>query len=266
MHSRTLELAEANRGLQQEVLERQRSELLQSALFHIAQLATAEAALSASQETTARNRALVDNSTLAANPQVQAAAAQMRQAYLAAQRAQIVAPVSGYIAKRNVQLGQRIAPGTPLMAIVPLDEVWVDANFKETQLKKLRLDQGVELVSELYGDDVVYHGKLQSLGMGTGSAFSLLPAQNASGNWIKIVQRVPVRIELDLKQVAEHPLRLGMSMSADVGIRDQNGKTLPAAMPAKSMLTTQAYAKQLQDADARIEKIIDQNLAQGRRS
>ena len=230
-----------------------------------AQLAAAEAALSASQETTARNRALVDNSTLAANPQVQAAAAQLRQAYLASQRAQIVAPVSGYIAKRNVQLGQRIAPGTPLMAIVPLDEVWVDANFKETQLKKLRLDQPVELTSELYGDDVVYHGKLQSLGMGTGSAFSLLPAQNASGNWIKIVQRVPVRIALDKKDLQEHPLRLGLSMDVDVNLRDKGDGLLPTTTDNGKGLATDAYAQQLSKADALIDGVIRDNLGGGSR-
>ena len=230
-----------------------------------AQLAAAEAALSASQETTARNRALVDNSTLAANPQVQAAAAQLRQAYLASQRAQIVAPVSGYIAKRNVQLGQRIAPGTPLMAIVPLDEVWVDANFKETQLKKLRLDQSVELTSELYGDDVVYHGKLQSLGMGTGSAFSLLPAQNASGNWIKIVQRVPVRIALDKKDLQEHPLRLGLSMDVDVNLRDKGDGLLPTTTDNGKGLATDAYAQQLSKADALIDGVIRDNLGGGSR-
>jgi membrane fusion protein (multidrug efflux system) len=230
-----------------------------------AQLAAAEAALSASQETTARNRALVDNSTLAANPQVQAAAAQLRQAYLAAQRAQVVAPVSGYIAKRNVQLGQRIAPGTPLMAIVPLDEVWVDANFKETQLKKLRLDQGVELTSELYGDDVVYHGKLQSLGMGTGSAFSLLPAQNASGNWIKIVQRVPVRIALDRKELQQHPLRLGLSMAVDVNLRDKGDGLLPTSADNGKGLATDAYARQLAKADALIDGVIRDNLGGGSR-
>ena len=223
-------------------------------------------AVAGARENVARNRALVDNAGLRDNPQVVAAAAQLRQAWLNKQRTEVISPINGFVAKRTVQLGQRIAPGTPLMAVIPLQDVWVEANFKETQLEKLRLDQGVELTSELYGDDVVYHGKLQSLGMGTGSAFSLLPAQNASGNWIKIVQRVPVRIELDPKQVAEHPLRLGMSMSADVGIRDQGGKTLPVAAPAKTVLTTQAYAKQLQDADARIDTIISQNLAQGRRS
>ena len=225
-----------------------------------AQLAAAEAALSASRENTARNRALVDNSTLAANPQVQAAAAQLRQAFLAAQRAQVVAPVSGYVAKRNVQLGQRVAAGTPLMAIVPLDEVWVDANFKETQLQKLRLDQPVELVSELYGDDVVYHGTLQSLGMGTGSAFSLLPAQNASGNWIKIVQRVPVRIALDPKELHEHPLRLGLSMDVDVDLHDEGRGLLPTTTDNGKGLVTDAYARQLAKADDLIDGIIRDNL------
>ena len=225
-----------------------------------AQLAAAEAALSASQETTARSHALIDNSTLAANPQVQAAAAQLRQAYLAVQRAQVLAPVSGYIAKRNVQLGQRIAAGTPLMAIVPLEEVWVDANFKETQLQKLRLDQPVELTSELYGSDVVYHGKLQSLGMGTGSAFSLLPAQNASGNWIKIVQRVPVRIALDKKELQEHPLRLGLSMHAKVDLHEAGNGLLPTVAASAPKLSTTAYAKQLADADALIDRIIRENL------
>jgi membrane fusion protein (multidrug efflux system) len=231
-----------------------------------AQLDAAEAALSGSQGQLSRNRALVDATTVANQPQVKAAAAQLRQAYLNVQRAAIVAPISGFVGKRTVQLGQRVQPGTTLMTVVPLEQVWVEANFKETQMHAMRLGQPVELTADVYGDDVTYTGKITSLGLGTGSAFALLPAQNASGNWIKIVQRVPVRIELDPKQVAEHPLRLGMSMSADVAIRDQDGKTLPAALPAKSVLTTQAYAKQLQDADARIETIIDQNLAQGRRS
>jgi membrane fusion protein (multidrug efflux system) len=149
----------------------------------------------------------------------------------------------------------------PLMTVIPLEQVWVEANFKETQLAKMRLGQPVELTSDLYGSDVEYSGKLASLGLGTGSAFSLLPAQNASGNWIKIVQRVPVRIELDPKQLAAHPLRLGMSMSADVSIRDQDGKVLPAAAPAKAVLSTQAYAKQLADADALIRGIVLDNLA-----
>ncbi len=225
-----------------------------------AQLQAAEAALSASRGALSRDRALVDATTVANQPQVQAAAAQLRQAYLNLQRAAIVSPVSGFVAQRSVQLGQRVQPGTPLMTVIPLEQVWVEANFKETQLRDMRLGQPVELTADVYGDDVVYTGKLVSLGLGTGSAFSLLPAQNASGNWIKIVQRIPVRIELDPKQLAAHPLRLGMSMSVDVTVREQNGAVLPTAVDREPLMTTKAYAKQLQDADALIEKIIGENL------
>ena len=223
-------------------------------------LAAAEASLSSSRGALSRNSALVDATTLSEQPQVQAAAAQLRSAYLNLQRAAIVAPVSGYVAKRSVQLGQRVQPGMPLMTVIPLEQVWVDANFKETQLGHMRLGQPVELTSDVYGSDVTFKGRLASLGLGTGSAFSLLPAQNASGNWIKIVQRVPVRITLDPRQLAEHPLRLGMSMSTDVSIRDQSGPVLPAAVPANAVLSTQAYARQLQDADALIAKVIRDNL------
>jgi membrane fusion protein (multidrug efflux system) len=225
-----------------------------------AQLQAAEAELSASRGSFSRDRALVDATTIASQPQVQAAAAQLRQAYLNLQRAAIVSPVSGFVAQRSVQLGQRVQPGTALMTVIPLEQVWVEANFKETQLRQMRLDQPVELTADVYGDDVVYTGKLVSLGLGTGSAFSLLPAQNASGNWIKIVQRIPVRIELDRKQLAAHPLRLGMSMAVDVTVRDQDGAVLPPAVANKPLLTTKAYARQLQDADALIEKIIGENL------
>jgi membrane fusion protein (multidrug efflux system) len=228
-------------------------------------LSAAEAALSSSHGELSRSSALVDSTTLDAQPQVLAAAAQLRSAYLNLQRAAIVAPVAGYVAKRSVQLGQRVQPGMPLMTVIPLEQAWVDANFKETQLAHMRLGQPVELTSDLYGGGVVFNGRLGSLGLGTGSAFSLLPAQNASGNWIKIVQRVPVRIELDPKQLASHPLRLGMSMSADVSIRDQKGPVLPASVPAGPVLSTQAYTKQLHEADALIEDIIRSNSPSGRR-
>ena len=224
-------------------------------------LASAEAALSGSRGDLSRSRALVDATTLSQQPQVQVAASQLRQAYLNLQRSAIVAPVSGYVAKRQVQLGQRVQPGATLMTIVPLEQVWVEANFKETQLGHMRIGQPVEVHSDLYGGDVEYNGKVASLGLGTGSAFSLLPAQNASGNWIKIVQRVPVRIELDPKQLAEHPLRLGLSMSVDVAVRNQNGPSLAAARKiVKPVLTTLAYQKQLNDADALITQIIERNL------
>ena len=231
-----------------------------------AQLKAAEAALSASRGQLSRNRALVDATTVASQPQVQAAAAQLRQAYLNLQRAAIVAPVDGFVAKRSVQLGQRVQPGSPLMAVIPLEQVWVDANFKETQLRNMRLGQPVTLTADVYGSDVTFNGKLVSLGLGTGSAFALLPAQNASGNWIKIVQRIPVRIQLEPKQLRDHPLRLGMSMAVDVDVHDQSGPVLPATPVDKPVLTTDAYARQLHDADALIERIIAGNLPQGRAS
>ncbi len=227
------------------------------------QLKAAEAALSGSRGQLSRSRALIDATTVASQPQVQAAAAQLRQAYLNLQRAAIVAPVDGYVARRSVQLGQRVQPVGPLMAVIPLEQVWVDANFKETQLHNLRLGQPVTLTADLYGSNVTFNGTLDSLGMGTGSAFALLPAQNASGNWIKIVQRVPVRIQLDPRQLREHPLRLGMSMAVDVDVHSQDGAVLPSTPPSKPVLATDAYSKQLHDADALIESIINDNLPQG---
>lgn len=228
------------------------------------QLAAAEAALSSSRGQLSRSRALVDETTVAKQPQVQAAAAQLRQAWLNLQRAAIVAPVSGHVAERSVQLGERVQPGASLMTIVPLEQMWVEANFKETQLASMRIGQPVEVHADLYGDDVTYEGRIASLGMGTGSAFSLLPAQNASGNWIKIVQRVPVRIELDREQLVEHPLRLGLSMSVEVDLHDQDGAVLARAPATTPVLTTDAYARQLGEADALIEKIVRENLAGAR--
>jgi len=224
------------------------------------ELAAAEAAVAGSRETVERSRALVDDTVIATQPDVEAAAAQLRQAYLNNARAGIVAPVSGYIARRSVQVGQRVQPGVALMAVVPSEQMWVDANFKETQLRHMRLGQEVELRSDLYGSDVTYKGRITNLGLGTGSAFSLLPAQNASGNWIKIVQRVPVRITVDPKQLAEHPLRLGLSMKAEVNLHDQNGTVLPADVAKGTVYGTEVYAKQLHDADALIHSIIQDNL------
>jgi membrane fusion protein (multidrug efflux system) len=226
----------------------------------------AEAAVASARQQLASNQAMTSGTDVEQHPQVRAAAAKVREAWLALQRAVLVAPVDGYVAKRSVQLGQRVQPGGPLMAVIPLEQVWVDANFKETQLHNMRLGQPVKLTADVYGSDVEFDGKLVSLGLGTGSAFALLPAQNASGNWIKIVQRIPVRVQLDPKQLREHPLRLGMSMAVDVSVRDQGGPVLPAAPADKPVLTTDAYAKQLHDADALIEKIVAGNLAQGRKS
>jgi len=229
------------------------------------ELAAAEAALANTRGSLSRNAALVDATDVAQQPQVAAAAAQLRAAYLNLQRAAIVAPVSGYVAKRTVQLGQRVQPGMPLMTVVPLEQAWVEANFKETQLARMRIGQPVELHSDLYGDNVTFNGKLSSLGLGTGSAFALLPAQNASGNWIKIVQRVPVRVALDPKQLAAHPLRIGLSMNANVNLHDQSGAVLATAPQTKPLLTTDAYVKQMHEADLRIEQVIHENLPDSRR-
>jgi membrane fusion protein, multidrug efflux system len=166
------------------------------------------------------------------------------------------------VARRSVQVGQRVQPGNALMAVVPTEQMWVEANFKETQLRHMRLGQEVELKSDLYGGKVHYTGRIDSLGLGTGSAFSLLPAQNASGNWIKIVQRVPVRIAIDPKQLADHPLRIGLSMKAEVSLRDQKGTVLPTTPAKGQVFDTDVYAKQLHSADDVIHTIIQANLPQ----
>ncbi|WP_222564063.1 HlyD family efflux transporter periplasmic adaptor subunit [Novilysobacter antarcticus] len=226
------------------------------------QLAAAEAALSVSHGDLSRNRALVDATTVQSQPQVQAAAARLRQAYLDSQRTQILAPISGHVAQRHVQLGQRVQPGTTLMTVVPSEQMWVEANFKETQLANMRIGQPVEVRADLYGNKVTYRGTVGSLGMGTGSAFALLPAQNASGNWIKIVQRLPVRINLEREQLAKYPLRIGLSMSVDVDIHDDSGQVLAGELSTAPVLSTAVYADQIGDADALIERIVQDNLSQ----
>ncbi|MGH8234278.1 MAG: EmrA/EmrK family multidrug efflux transporter periplasmic adaptor subunit [Rhodanobacteraceae bacterium] len=222
-------------------------------------LTTAESALAAAQAQLATTDALVSDTKIASHPDVKAAAAKVRAAWLNDQRTTLVAPVSGYVAKRGVQVGQRVQPGTPLMAVVPLHQVWVDANFKETQLQDMRIGQPVTLTSDLYGSGVTYHGHVQGLGVGTGSAFSLLPAQNATGNWIKIVQRLPVRITLDPKELDKHPLRIGLSMNVSVNLHNQSGAMLSTQSPQHSVLSTDVYTRNEAAADALIEKIVHTN-------
>ncbi|MBU9648488.1 EmrA/EmrK family multidrug efflux transporter periplasmic adaptor subunit [Burkholderia multivorans] len=217
----------------------------------------AQASLDAAQQQLASNRALTANTTIASHPNVLAAAAKVRDAYLANARNTLPAPVTGYVAKRSVQVGQRVSPGTPLMSVVPLNAVWVDANFKEVQLKHMRIGQPVELTADIYGSSVVYHGKVVGFSAGTGSAFSLLPAQNATGNWIKVVQRLPVRIELDPKDLDRHPLRIGLSMQVDVNIKDERGDQL-VNVP-NTVYQTDVFAKYGDEADAEIARIIAEN-------
>ena len=221
----------------------------------------AKAALLAAQEKLAANRARIDRTTVDTNPDVLAAAAHVREAYLAYARTELPAPVSGFVAKRAVQLGQRVAPGVPLMAVVPLDQVWVEANFKEPQLRDMRVGQPVKLTADLYGGKVDYHGKVAGFGAGTGSAFALLPAQNATGNWIKIVQRIPVRIALDPKDLAAHPLQIGLSMQADVDTHDRSGARLPEIAQTSPPYATDVFHVQDAVADARVKAIIAANEA-----
>lgn len=223
-------------------------------------LAAAKAAVLAAQESLTSSQALTDNVDVEQHPNVLAASAQLRDAYLAAQRTDLLSPVEGFVAKRSVQLGERIAAGNTLMTVVPLKQIWVEANFKENQLLNLRIGQPATLTADLYGKKVEYHGKIIGLGIGTGAAFSLLPAQNASGNWIKVVQRVPVRIALDEKDVSSHPLRIGLSMDVNVDTSDRNGPVLAAAPRDTTVAQTQVFDKQLQDADADIQRIIASNV------
>lgn len=224
-------------------------------------LASAQGALDSARQQLATSTALIDDTVVSSHPEVMSAAAKLRQAFLDNARTTLVAPVTGYVAKRSVQLGQRLEPGTATMAVIPLDQVWIDANFKETQLRDMRIGQPVEVTADLYGSDVTYSGTVDSLGAGTGSAFALLPAQNATGNWIKIVQRVPVRIHLDPEQLQRHPLRIGLSTVVEVNLHDQSGPVLAQQPPRQASFTTQVYDRQLSEADAMIEQLIHENSA-----
>lgn len=220
---------------------------------------SAQSDLAAAQQALRTNLAMVDDTVIDSHPEIKTAVATLRQRYLDNSRTTIVAPVSGYVAKRAVQLGMRVSSGTTLLAIVPLNEVWVDANFKESQMNAMRLGQKVTLNADLYGDKIEYHGTIESLGIGTGSAFSLLPAQNASGNWIKIVQRLPVRITLDPHDMQKHPLRIGLSMNAQVDIRNVDGHLLPQKTVSVPRFTTDVYQDSLEAADKLVAKILHDN-------
>ena len=223
-------------------------------------LAAAQAGVVTAREQLLSNQSLTDGTSVAEHPSVLAAAAKVREAYLATQRVAMPAPVDGYVAKRTVQLGQRVAAGTPMMSIVPLNQVWVDANFKEVQLRNIRLGQPVKLTADLYGKKIEYNGKVAGLGVGTGAAFALLPAQNATGNWIKVVQRVPVRITLDPEQLKSSPLRVGLSMVAEIDVSIKDGKMLADAPRASALSQTQVYNSEDNGSNAVVQSIIAANL------
>ncbi len=219
----------------------------------------AKAALQAARQQLEANRVRVDHTTIENHPDVRDASARVRDAYLTYARTVMPAPVAGFVAKRAVQLGQRVSPGTPLMAIIPLDQVWVDANFKEPQLAAMRVGQPVALTADLYGSKVKYRGKVAGFGAGTGSAFALLPAQNATGNWIKVVQRVPVRIALDEQELAAHPLQVGLSMQVEVDTRDRSGDRLPQSARSAPVYATDVFGSFDAVADQRVKTIIAAN-------
>jgi len=221
----------------------------------------AREALTAAQKSLAAGMALVGRTGVADNPDVRAAATQVERAWLNVQRTSVRAPVSGYVARRGVQLGERIAPGTPLLALVPLERLRVDANFKEVQLGGMRIGQPARVIVDLYGGRVEYHGTVEGLGLGTGAAFALLPAQNATGNWIKVVQRVPVRVTLDSKELEAHPLRVGLSTRVRIDVSDGSGSQLATAPRREPVLATQAYDVDLGEIRAHIAEIIRDNSA-----
>jgi membrane fusion protein (multidrug efflux system) len=219
---------------------------------------SAQASLDAIRQQAEANHVLTDRTSIEQHPNVQAAASKLRDAYLSYARNTLPAPVTGYVARRSVQVGQRVAPGTPLMAIVPLDGVWVDANFKEGQLRHMRIGQPVTLTADVYGSNVKYHGRVVGFSAGTGSAFAVLPAQNATGNWIKVVQRLPARIQLDPRELEQHPLRIGLSMDVEVETRDESGTQLAAA--TNTSYRTDVFEQYGEQADAEIAKVIADNM------
>jgi len=222
--------------------------------------AAARAAAGAARGQYAANHALTAGTPVERNPTVLRAAAAVRQAWLALERTTLRAPLAGYVARRSVQLGQRVQAGTPVMVVVPLDDVWVEANFKEVQLRGVRIGQPVKLTTDLYGGKVEFDGHVVGLAAGTGAAFALLPPQNATGNWIKVVQRVPVRIALDARQLREHPLRVGLSVEATIDLHDQSGARLAEKPHPASAAATQAFTEPAGEVDAMIRRIIEANL------
>lgn len=222
-------------------------------------VASAQAQLDVAVQQYNANQAMILGTKLEDQPAVQQAATEVRNAWLALQRTKIVSPMSGYVSRRAVQVGAQISPTTPLMAIVPASNLWVDANFKETQLAHMRIGQPATVVSDIYGDEVTYNGKVVGLDMGTGSAFSLLPAQNATGNWIKVVQRLPVRVEIDARQLEQHPLRIGLSTLVKVDTTNRDGAVLATQSRKQPAYESNAREISLEPVNKLINDIVQAN-------
>ena len=221
---------------------------------------SAAASLRQARAAFAASRAAIADTTPATHPRVLEAEANLRSAWIAGNRTRILAPVSGYVMRRSVQVGQQVTPATEMVAIVPLGRVWIDANFKETQLEKIRIGQPVAVTTDIYGSGLKFHGSILGLAPGTGSALSVLPAENATGNWIKIVQRLPVRVGLDPNELKHHPLFLGLSTNIKVDVHDLTGASLSAQPTWPAEVTTDVYARQDAGIDEAIETILEQNL------
>ena len=219
----------------------------------------AKANLTTSQNQLGANQALLLDGPLSEQPQIQSAVSNLKQAWLNLERTKIRSPIKGYVARRNAQVGQAVSVGGALMAVVNTDQMWLDANFKETQLTHMRIGQPVEIHFDLYGKDKTFNGKVVGIEMGTGSAFSLLPTQNATGNWIKVVQRVPVRIQLDPQQLAENPLRIGLSATVKVNVSDGQGETLRNQAPTTTLYSTNVLQYDESAVNNLIESIIRDN-------
>ena len=219
----------------------------------------AKANLTTSQNQLEANQALLLDGPLSEQPQIQSAISNLKQAWLNLERTKIRSPIKGYVARRNAQVGQAVSVGGALMAVVTTDQMWLDANFKETQLTHMRIGQSAEIHFDLYGKDKTFNGKVVGIEMGTGSAFSLLPTQNATGNWIKVVQRVPVRIQLDPQQLAENPLRIGLSATVKVNVTDSQGETLRNQARTTTLYSTNALQYDESAVNNLIESIIRDN-------
>lgn len=222
-------------------------------------VATAKAQLDVAIQQYNANQAMILNTSLENQPAVQQSAAELRDAWLALQRTEIRSPMDGFVSRRSVQVGSQISTSTPLLAVVPATNLWVDANFKETQLAGVRIGQPATVVADIYGDEVVYQGKVAGLDMGTGSAFSLLPAQNATGNWIKVVQRLPVRIELNQEDIARHPLRIGLSTLVKIDTTSKEGSALATSARQQAAYSSNALAIDLAPVNQLITDIVRAN-------
>lgn len=258
--TRELDLKRAQDDLQRREPLLAKEAIAAEELRHVREtVAQAQSALQQAQHQARAAHVLVDGTEAQSNPAVLQARQAYVDAWVALQRTTLVAPVTGHVALKTVQPGQRIQPGQSLLSVIPLDTVYVDANFKESQLRNVRLGQSAEVESDLYGGDVIYKGKVAGIGAGTGAAFALLPTQNASGNWIKVIQRVPVRIALDADQVAKHPLRVGLSTVVTVDTHDRSGSALPDAPSTKSF-ETHAYTLDVAKAQAQADAIIGKHI------